>query len=226
MKYTHKTNSTLYFLGDQILLISSLPNNVKTLYGEYYMKPELFDLFEIDLRKKSNEIYSPTYAKYLTEITKINPNKYKTVPLPKKPYITYQFDRSICKTNEYDNHGYKKFVCFTKPQINEILDSYSDYEQIDVGHKNYTLAETAYLMNNAEYHVGCDSGPTLLSFASNTKNVDIWYKFDPFKYSNITISTLTEQYPSFNFLYTYNINGANLKYYNELTDTKLNSTLI
>ena len=93
-------------------------------------------------------------------------------------------------------------------------------------HKNYSLAETAYLMSNAEYHVGCDSGPTLLSFAANTKNVDIWYKFNPLDYSNITIKTLAEQYPSFNFLHTYKINGANLKYYNRLTNTKLTSTLI
>jgi len=113
-------------------------------------------------------------------------------------YLTYQFDKSFDQRTWYTEH------IFTNRQIHAIYHHYRSqgYEMINIGHRIFSLAKAADVINGSQGHVGVCSGMGWFSLACGKKPT-IWY-------ATRGGSHQVEQYSKW-----WQLNGAEVKYFDE-----------
>lgn len=136
-------------LGDDIIRFSK---------GEKITNEELLALYNShpEPTKGPPRIARMTYS--------FKPSKFK------KPYVTYQFEKSFDQRTWYPEH------IFTNRQIHAIYHRHRSrgYRMVDIGHRIYDLETAADIIHGSEGHVGVCSGMGWLAVACG-KSPEIWY---------------------------------------------------
>jgi hypothetical protein len=136
-------------LGDDIIRFSK---------GEVIRNEELMALYD----------YRPEPTTGPPQIAKVSipfrPSSFK------KPYLTYQFEKSYDQRTWYPEH------IFTNRQIHAVYHRYRSlgYGMVDIGHRIYNLRTAADIINGSEGHIGVCSGMGWFAVACG-KSPDIWY---------------------------------------------------
>ena len=195
-----------YHLGDQIVTFGQMgPGECVAPDTGYNV--ELLELFDIDFDPLRNGV--PDMSFYIHNNysdLRVLPTDKLVEPLdaPKGAYATIQFDSSFKEGLDYTDPKWMAQwgYCPTEKIVRgeDILEKYDYINYIDVGNKNYSLAESAWLMKNAEMHIGICSGMAWLAVVSGQKNIDIWYNYD-------NPGTILDEWK-----HRWTTNNANIKY--------------
>ena len=194
--------SGIHHLGDQIIWVNSEIAKGRTHFN-VELTSGVLDLFP-------NITYSPDLVRYNSrfelnyevKFVKFDSSKFKPLNLPSEPYITVQFDSS-CVGLDPCIHPEARAYVLDLDWVKYITNYYSKqgYKIIDVGSMKYTLAETAYIMQNSKGHVGASSAFGCFSRCVGVPFTHIYYNCD--------VREMCQILPEYMFTYgnLFSING-------------------